>query len=87
MVDILDSFMIFLHINLLKINHTTTTLFIIGSYHSFLKKVNNEWYFFSDEANALEIFNYTIELLNKPSDTLNENNFKIEKIFNRAGLK
>ncbi|MFI8146009.1 anthranilate synthase component I family protein [Acinetobacter sp. ABJ_C5_2] len=58
--------------------HKQPSLFI-GSYSSFLKNINNEWYFFSDEANAIEIFNWIIELLNKPSNTLNENNFKIEK--------
>ncbi|MFX9684426.1 aminodeoxychorismate synthase component I, partial [Acinetobacter baumannii] len=51
----------------------------IGCYHSFIKKINNEWYFFSDENNALEIFKYISDLLKKPSSKLKNNIFKLEE--------
>ncbi|PIL65895.1 aminodeoxychorismate synthase component I, partial [Acinetobacter baumannii] len=57
-------------------SHKQPSLFI-GSYYSFIKKINNEWYFFSDENNAFEIFNYLSALLNKPSSKLQKNNFKL----------
>ncbi|CAA0220997.1 p-aminobenzoate synthetase, partial [Acinetobacter baumannii] len=59
-------------------SHKQPSLFI-GSYYSFIKKINNEWYFFSDENNAFEIFNYLSALLNKPSSKLQKNNFKLEQ--------
>lgn len=59
-------------------SHKQPSLFI-GSYYSFIKKINNEWYFFSNENNAFEIFNYLLALLNKPSSKLQKNNFKLEQ--------
>lgn len=59
-------------------SHRQPSLFI-GSYHSFLKKINNEWYFFSDEKNNSEIFNYITELLYSSSNHLRKNIFKLDK--------
>ena len=59
-------------------SHPQPSLFI-GSYHSFLKKINNEWYFFSDEKNSSEIFNYITELLHRSSDHLRKKIFKLDK--------
>ncbi|GAA5561860.1 aminodeoxychorismate synthase component 1 [Acinetobacter schindleri] len=59
-------------------SHQQPSLFI-GFYHSFLKKINNEWYFFSDEKNNSEIFNYITELLHRSSDHLRKDIFKLDK--------
>ncbi|WP_373867414.1 anthranilate synthase component I family protein [Acinetobacter nosocomialis] len=58
--------------------HEQPSLFI-GCYHSFIKNINNEWYFFSDDNNALEIFKYISDLLKKTSSKLKNNSFKLEK--------
>lgn len=58
--------------------HKQPTLFI-GCYHSFIKNINNEWYFFSDDNNALEIFKYISDLLKKTSSKLKNNSFKLEE--------
>jgi len=58
--------------------HEQPSLFI-GYYHSFIKNINNEWYFFSDENNALEIFKYISDLLKKPSSKLKNNIFKLQE--------
>lgn len=59
--------------------HKQPSLFV-GSYQSFLKNINNEWYFFSDENNALEIFNTIMKLLDAPSTKSKNSNFKLEKV-------
>ncbi|ENV91713.1 hypothetical protein F937_03839 [Acinetobacter calcoaceticus ANC 3680] len=38
-------------------NHIQPSLFL-GQYRSFLKYIDNDWYFFSDEENALDLFTY-----------------------------
>ncbi|WP_224993390.1 anthranilate synthase component I family protein [Acinetobacter pittii] len=38
-------------------NHIQPALFL-GQYRSFLKYIDNDWYFFSDEPDALELFSY-----------------------------
>ncbi|MFW1893513.1 anthranilate synthase component I family protein [Acinetobacter geminorum] len=38
-------------------NHIQPSLFI-GQYRSFLKYIDNDWYFFSDEVDALDLFSY-----------------------------
>ncbi|MFK0631316.1 anthranilate synthase component I family protein [Acinetobacter nosocomialis] len=58
--------------------HEQPSLFI-GYYHSFIKNINNEWYFYSDENNALEIFKYISDLLKKPSSKLKNNIFKLQE--------
>jgi len=59
--------------------HKQPSLFV-GSYQSFLKNINNEWYFFSDENNALEIFNTIVKILDAPSTKSKKSNFKLEKV-------
>ncbi|MDO7195815.1 anthranilate synthase component I family protein [Acinetobacter pittii] len=38
-------------------NHIQPSLFL-GQYRSFLKYIDNDWYFFSDEENAVDLFSY-----------------------------
>ncbi|EXS27877.1 chorismate binding enzyme family protein [Acinetobacter sp. 742879] len=38
-------------------NHIQPSLFL-GQYRSFLKYIDNDWYFFSDEENAIDLFSY-----------------------------
>jgi len=59
--------------------HKQPSLFV-GSYQSFLKNINNEWYFYSDENDAIEIFSTIVKLLDAPSIKSKKSNFKLEKV-------
>ncbi|MCU4565328.1 anthranilate synthase component I family protein [Acinetobacter sp. WU_MDCI_Abxc222] len=54
-------------------NHIQPSLFI-GQYRSFLKYIDNDWYFFSDEADALELFSY---IENKIQNFISDNSKNI----------
>ncbi|MBJ8434988.1 anthranilate synthase component I family protein [Acinetobacter pittii] len=54
-------------------NHIQPSLFI-GQYRSFLKYIDNDWYFFSDEVDALELFSY---IENKIQNFISDNSKNI----------
>lgn len=57
-------------------NHIQPSLFI-GQYRSFLKYIDNDWYFFSDEVDALCIFSY---IENKIQNFISDNSKNIFKL-------
>ncbi|KQQ69385.1 anthranilate synthase component I family protein [Acinetobacter sp. Leaf130] len=58
-------------------NHIQPSLFL-GQYRSFLKYIDNEWYFFSDEENALDLFTYIEKELETPIVNNSKNTFKLK---------
>ncbi|MGT2552430.1 anthranilate synthase component I family protein [Acinetobacter geminorum] len=54
-------------------NHIQPSLFI-GQYRSFLKYIDNDWHFFSDEVDALELFSY---IENKIQNFISDNSKNI----------
>lgn len=52
-------------------NHIQPSLFL-GQYRSFLKYIDNDWYFFSDEENAIDLFSY----IENKIETFGSNNSK-----------
>ncbi|WP_440206758.1 chorismate-binding protein [Acinetobacter oleivorans] len=57
--------------------HIQPSLFL-GQYRSFLKFVDNVWYFFSDEENALDLFKYIEKKLEIPNSNKSKNIFKLK---------
>lgn len=58
-------------------NHIQPSLFL-GQYRSFLKYIDNDWYFFSDEENALDLFTYIEKELETPIVNNSKNTFKLK---------
>lgn len=58
-------------------NHIQPSLFL-GQYRSFLKYIDNDWYFFSDEENALDLFTYIKKELETPIVNNSKNTFKLK---------
>lgn len=57
--------------------HIQPSLFL-GQYRSFLKYVDNVWYFFSDEENALDLFKYIEKKLEIPNSNKSKNIFELK---------
>lgn len=57
--------------------HIQPSLFL-GQYRSFLKYVDNDWYFFSDEENALDLFKYIEKKLEIPNSNKSKNIFELK---------
>ncbi|WP_252060457.1 anthranilate synthase component I family protein [Acinetobacter sp. AHP123] len=51
---------------------------LLGQYRSFLKYVDNVWYFFSDEENALDLFKYIEKKLEIPNSNKSKNIFELK---------
>lgn len=60
-------------------NHIQPSLFL-GQYRSFLKNIDNDWYFFSDEENALDLFTYIEKELETPIFNNSKNTFKLKNV-------
>lgn len=58
-------------------NHIQPSLFL-GQYRSFLKYIDNDWYFFSDEENALDLITYIEKELETPIVNNSKNTFKLK---------
>lgn len=58
-------------------NHIQPSLFL-GEYRSFLKYIDNDWYFFSDEENALDLVTYIEKELETPIVNNSKNTFKLK---------
>ncbi|WP_426455919.1 anthranilate synthase component I family protein [Acinetobacter sp. KB005] len=58
-------------------NHIQPSLFL-GQYRSFLKYIDNDWYFFSDEENALDLVTYIEKELETPIVNNSKNTFKLK---------
>ncbi|MEQ1162493.1 anthranilate synthase component I family protein [Acinetobacter calcoaceticus] len=58
-------------------NHIQPSLFL-GQYRSFLKYIDNDWYFFSDEENALDLFTYIEKELETTIINNSKNTFKLK---------
>lgn len=58
-------------------NHIQPSLFL-GQYRSFLKYIDNDWYFFSDEENALDLFTYIEKELETSIVNNSKNTFKLK---------
>ncbi len=58
-------------------NHIQPSLFL-GQYRSFLKYIDNDWYFFSYEENALDLFTYIEKELETPIVNNSKNTFKLK---------
>lgn len=57
--------------------HIQPSLFL-GQYRSFLKYIDNEWYFFSDEENALDLFKYIKKKLEITNSNKSKNIFELK---------
>lgn len=57
--------------------HIQPSLFL-GQYRSFLKYIDNDWYFFSDEENAIDLFKYIEKELETPIVNNSKNTFKLK---------
>lgn len=58
-------------------SHIQPSLFL-GQYRSFLKYIDNDWYFFSDEENALNLVTYIEKELETPIVNNSKNTFKLK---------
>ncbi|MCU4503553.1 anthranilate synthase component I family protein [Acinetobacter sp. WU_MDCI_Abxe161] len=58
-------------------NHIQPSLFL-GQYHSFLKYIDNDWYFFSDEPDALELFSYIENRIENTISNHSKNIFELK---------
>ncbi|QSB55186.1 anthranilate synthase component I family protein [Acinetobacter calcoaceticus] len=58
-------------------NHIQPSLFL-GQYRSFLKYIDKDWYFFSNEENALDLFTYIEKELETPIVNNSKNTFKLK---------
>ncbi|WP_336039506.1 anthranilate synthase component I family protein [Acinetobacter calcoaceticus] len=57
--------------------HIQPSLFL-GQYRSFLKYIDNDWYFFSDEVDALDLLKYIENKLENFNSNKSENIFKLK---------
>jgi para-aminobenzoate synthetase component 1 len=58
-------------------NHIQPSLFL-GQYRSFLKYIDNDWYFFSDEPDALELFSYIENRIENSISNHSKNIFELK---------
>lgn len=58
-------------------NHIQPSLFL-GQYRSFLKYIDNDWYFFSDEPDALELFSYLENRIENSISNHSKNIFELK---------
>ncbi|MEO9303093.1 anthranilate synthase component I family protein [Acinetobacter pittii] len=58
-------------------NHIQPSLFL-GQYRSFLKYIDNDWYFFSDESDALELFSYIENRIENSISNHSKNIFELK---------
>ncbi|MDX8164142.1 anthranilate synthase component I family protein [Acinetobacter pittii] len=58
-------------------NHIQPSLFL-GQYRSFLKYIDNDWYFFSDEENALDLFSYIENRIENSISNHSKNIFELK---------
>ncbi|MDF3348305.1 anthranilate synthase component I family protein [Acinetobacter pittii] len=58
-------------------NHIQPSLFL-GQYRSFLKYIDNDWYFFSDEENAIDLFSYIENKIENYSSNNSKNTFELK---------
>ncbi|MDA3452387.1 MULTISPECIES: anthranilate synthase component I family protein [Acinetobacter] len=59
-------------------NHIQPSLFL-GQYRSFLKYIDNDWYFFSDEENAIDLFSYIENKIENFGSNNSKNIFELKK--------
>ncbi|QDB84246.1 anthranilate synthase component I family protein [Acinetobacter pittii] len=60
-------------------NHIQPSLFL-GQYRSFLKYIDNDWYFFSDEENAIDLFSYIENKIENFDSNNSKNTFELKTI-------
>lgn len=60
-------------------NHIQPSLFL-GQYRSFLKYIDNDWYFFSDEENAIDLFSYIENKIENFGSNNSKNTFELKTI-------
>ncbi|AZP30652.1 MULTISPECIES: anthranilate synthase component I family protein [Acinetobacter] len=58
-------------------NHIQPSLFL-GQYRSFLKYIDNDWYFFSDEENAIDLFSYIKNKIENFGSNNSKNTFELK---------
>lgn len=58
-------------------NHIQPSLFL-GKYRSFLKYIDNDWYFFSDEENAVDLFSYIENKIENFGSNNSKNTFELK---------
>lgn len=58
-------------------NHIQPSLFL-GQYRSYLKYIDNDWYFFSDESDALELFSYIENRIENSISNHSKNIFELK---------
>ncbi|PTV50088.1 anthranilate synthase component I family protein [Acinetobacter pittii] len=58
-------------------NQIQPSLFL-GQYRSFLKYIDNNWYFFSDEENAIDLFSYIENKIENFSSNNSKNTFELK---------
>ncbi|EOQ75395.1 anthranilate synthase component I family protein [Acinetobacter lactucae] len=58
-------------------NHIQPSLFL-GQYRSFLKYIDNDWHFFSDESNALDLFSYIENKIKNSTYSHSKNTFDLK---------
>ncbi|MBN6518979.1 anthranilate synthase component I family protein [Acinetobacter pittii] len=58
-------------------NHIQPSLFL-GQYRSFLKYIDNDWYFFSDEENAIDLFSYIENKIENYTYNNSKNTFELK---------
>lgn len=58
-------------------NHIQPSLFL-GQYRSFLKYIDNDWYFFSDEENAIDLFSYIENKIENFGSNNSKNTFELK---------
>ncbi len=58
-------------------NHIQPSLFL-GQYRSFLKHIDNDWYFFSDEENAVDLFSYIENKIENFGSNNSKNTFELK---------
>ncbi|WPP87852.1 anthranilate synthase component I family protein [Acinetobacter pittii] len=58
-------------------NHIQPSLFL-GQYRSFLKYIDNDWHFFSDEENAIDLFSYIENKIENFGSNNSKNTFELK---------
>lgn len=58
-------------------NHIQPSLFL-GQYRTFLKYIDNDWYFFSDEENAIDLFSYIENKIENFGSNNSKNTFELK---------
>ena len=58
-------------------NHIQPSLFL-GQYRSFLKYIDNDWYFLSDEESAIDLFSYIENKIENYTSSNSKNTFELK---------